>query len=447
MNQQTNFKYLLIMLLLAIASILEPRSANAQERKTVKDYFLNLPASYLRMTTGGRQLDRTERSQLLERGGTIFINMKNMLNSDLRISRFARGSIALLFGLWLSFNLATPIQAHWADLAVADIQIDRQDVSVNLTIPTGLVAQFNDDKNNQLSDAELTKHQQDLQTFFNKKVQLTAAREQNETLIVKSTVGKKLPLNLISTPDTHSNLLLQYHWAQPIGQLQLHYDLFVPGVNTARCLAQIANGGSIDNLVLTPTSKNVALIDAPILQQITSFIGLGVEHIWTGYDHILFLVSLLMLGGQLSYLIKVVSAFSLSHSITLSLAVLNIVSVPSRWVEIIIALSIAYVAAENLWKKEPDLGRWKLAFGFGLIHGLGFSSALQELELPRDNLLVSLVSFSAGIEMGQIAIVLLTYVCLAYLRKLPGDLTVRRLISSGVIVMSLVWFWERAFVG
>jgi hydrogenase/urease accessory protein HupE len=370
-----------------------------------------------------------------------------MLNSDFPISRFTRNLIALLLGLWLSFTLAMPSQAHWADLAVADIKIEQQDVNVNLTIPTGLVAQFDDDKNNQLSDAEITKHQKDLRTFFNEKVQLTASREKSETLTIKSTVAKNLPSTLIATPDTHSNLLLQYHWAQPISQLQLHYELFVPGVNTARCLAQIANGDRLDNLVLTPTSKNVALIDAPILQQITSFIGLGVEHIWTGYDHILFLISLLMLGGQLSYLIKVVTAFSLSHSITLSLAVLNIVSVPSRWVEIIIALSIAYIAAENLWKKEPDLGRWKLAFGFGLIHGLGFSSALQELELPRNNLLVSLLSFSAGIEMGQIAIVLSTYVCLSYLRKFSWDLTIRRLISVGVIVMSAIWFWERTVVG
>jgi HupE / UreJ protein len=358
------------------------------------------------------------------------------LDAYSRIPRFIRNTIALCLGLVLSLALAIPSQAHWADLAVADIQIEKQAVKIDLTIPTGLVAQFDDDK-----------YQSELQVFFNEKIQLTAAREKNATLLVKSTFANKLPSNLIATPDTHSNLRLQYQWTQPIEQLQLHYDLFVPGVNTARCLAQVTKDDRIDNLVLTPTSKNVALIDAPILQQITSFIGLGIEHIWTGYDHILFLISLLMLGGKLNYLIKVVSAFSLSHSITLSLAVLNIVSVPSRWVEIAIALSIAYIAAENLWRKEPNLARWQLAFGFGLIHGLGFSSALQELELPRNNLLVSLVSFSAGIEMGQIAIVLLTYVCLSYLRKLPWDLAIRRLISVGVIVMSGIWFWERAFMG
>jgi hydrogenase/urease accessory protein HupE len=370
-----------------------------------------------------------------------------LLNTYALIPRFGRNVIALLLGLVLSFALAIPSQAHWADLAVADIQIRERDVELNLTIPTGLVDRFDDDQNRKLSALEITKHQDDLQEFFNQKIRLTAAGQTQRTLTVRSTVAKNLQPNLIATPDTHSNLLLKYRWAEPLSQLQMNYDLFVPGVNTARCLAQVFRDGKVDNIVFTPTAKNAALIDAPILQQIGSFVGLGIEHILTGYDHILFLVSLLMLGGGLRYLLKVVTAFSISHSITLTLAVLNIISVPSRWVEIFIALSIAYIAAENLWRKEPNLARWQLAFGFGLIHGLGFSSALQELELPRNNLAVSLVSFSAGIEIGQISIVLLTYLCLSYLRKFPWDLTIRRLISGGVIVMSAIWFWERAFMG
>lgn len=364
-----------------------------------------------------------------------------------RISQIGRIAIAWGFGLLMVLGLGLPSQAHWADLAVADIQIENQNVNMNLTVPTGLFAQFDDDKNQQLSVEEVTKYQQELRKFLSEKIQLTAAKVNYDTLLVSSTTAKKVSSNLVATPETHSNLLLQYRWAQPIDQLQMNYDLFVPGVNTARCLAQVFRDGRVDNIVFTPISKNAALIDAPILQQISSFVGLGIEHIFTGYDHILFLVSLLMLGGSVGYLIKVVTAFSISHSITLSLAVLNIVSVPSRWVEIIIALSIAYIAAENLWRKEPNQARWQLAFAFGLIHGLGFSSALQELELPQNNLVVSLISFSAGIEIGQISIVLLTYLCLSYLRRFPWDLTIRRLISVGVIVMSLIWFWERAFMG
>ncbi|WP_373544137.1 HupE/UreJ family protein [Chamaesiphon sp.] len=373
--------------------------------------------------------------------------LENVRSFYRQISQVWKIAIAWGLGLLMVLGLGLPSQAHWADLAVADIQIENQNVNMNLTVPTGLFAQFDDDKNQQLSVEEVTKYQPELQKFLSEKIQLTAAKVKYDTLIVSSTTAKKLSSNLIATPENHSNLQLIYRWAQPINQLQMNYDLFVPGVNTARCLAQVFRDGRVDNIVFTPISKNAALIDAPILQQISSFVGLGIEHIFTGYDHILFLVSLLMLGGSLGYLIKVVTAFSISHSITLSLAVLNIVSVPSRWVEIIIALSIAYIAAENLWRKEPNLARWQLAFGFGLIHGLGFSSALQELELPRNNLVVSLISFSAGIEIGQISIVLLTYLCLSYLRRFPWDLTIRRLISVGIIVMSAIWFCERAFIG
>jgi hypothetical protein len=362
------------------------------------------------------------------------------------ISRAWKIAICWGLGLLIVLSLSTPSQAHWADLAVADIQIRERNVDLNLTIPTGLISQFDDDKNQQLSELEIKNHQKDLQEFLSEKIKLTAAGEKNDTLTIKSTVAKKIPSNLIATPDTHSSLLLQYHWARPINQLQMHYDLFVPGVSTARCLAQVFRHDRVDNLVFTPDSKNATLIDAPIGQQISSFIALGIEHIWTGYDHILFLISLLMLGGELGYLLKVVTAFSLSHSVTLFLAALNIISVPSRWVEIAIALSIAYIASENLWQKEPK-ARWQLAFAFGLIHGLGFSSALQELELPRTNLVTSLASFSVGIELGQFAIVLAVYFALAYLRKFPWDLTIRRLISVGVIVMSAIWFWERAFMG
>jgi fluoride ion exporter CrcB/FEX len=350
------------------------------------------------------------------------------------------------FGFLMVLSLALPSQAHWADLAVADIQVKAQDVEINLTIPTGLLEQFDDDKSKQLSAAEITKHQPELQKFLDEKVILKVAGEKPTESKVGFGASSDLPSNLNVAPGTHSSLLLTYHWPQSVNQLQMNYDLFVPGVNTARCLVQVSRGNQLDNLVLTPNNNNVALIDAPLGQKVVSFMGLGIEHIWTGYDHILFLISLLMLGGELRYLLKVVTAFSLSHTFTLTLAALNIVSFPSRWVEIIIALSIAYIAAENIWQKEAK-ARWQLAFGFGLIHGLGFSSALQELELPRTNLITSLASFSVGIEIGQFAIVLGVYSALWFLRKSAWDLKVRQLISAGVIVMSLIWFWERAFIG
>jgi HupE / UreJ protein len=372
--------------------------------------------------------------------------LRNTLLAELSKPRTWRILISWGLGLLMMLSLAIPSQAHWADLAVADIQINAQEVEVNLTVPTGLLTQFDDDKSQQLSAAEITKHQTELQKFLNEKIRLLSSNQNPEKLMIKFGGGKDLSSNLNVAPGTHSNLLLQYTWPQAISQLQMHYELFAPNVTTARCLAQIRRNGELNNFVFTPSTTNAALINAPIGQQIVSFIGLGIEHIYTGYDHILFLISLLMLGGELGYLIKIVTAFSISHSFTLFLAALNIVSVPSRLVEIIIALSIAYIASENLWRKTPK-ARWQLAFAFGLIHGLGFSSALQELDLPRTNLVASLASFSVGIELGQMSIVLAVYGCLRYLSKLPWDLTIRRLISIGVIAMSLIWFWERVFQG
>lgn len=352
--------------------------------------------------------------------------------------------IGLMIGLLISLNFVLPIQAHWADLAVAEIQIKERTVEINLTLPTGLVAQFDDDQNGQLSAVEVSTHSLEIQKFLDQKIQLTAGAQQAGNLIVRSTIAKAAISNLNTSPDTHSNLLLTYNWAQPLDRLQIHYDLFAPDVTTARCLAQVLRDGKIDNLVFTPASKDAALINLPVWQQITSFISLGIEHILTGYDHILFIISLLMLGGGLKYLLKVVTAFTLSHSVTLSLAVLNIFTLPSQFVECAIALSIAYIAAENLWRTEST-GRWKLAFGFGLIHGLGFASALTELNLPKSNLAVSLASFNIGVELGQVSVVLVIYFLLSLLRKFPWDLAIRRSISIGVIGMSLVWFWERAF--
>jgi hydrogenase/urease accessory protein HupE len=375
----------------------------------------------------------------------IFLKLKQLLRRQ-RLTSPA-WKIVIHGGLALSMTLllALPSSAHWADVAVADIQIKEQEVQLHLTIPTGLVTQFDDDKNQQLSASEITKYQASLQKFLKDKIRLTASGSESKQLTIEpggATQSSRNP----RTTGTHSNLLLQYHWAEPIKQLQMHYELFLPGITTARCLVQVGQGDRINNLVLTPTANRAALIDLPIEQQISSFITLGVEHILTGYDHILFLISLLLLGGNLRYLLKIVTAFTLAHSVTLALAVLNIVTLPSRGVEIVIALSIAYIAAENLWLKEPR-GRWQLAFGFGLIHGFGFSTILRELDLPSTNLVISLASFNVGVELGQIAIVLAIYFSLSLIQKTSWYSTIRRLISLGIIGISFVWLWERVVQG
>jgi hypothetical protein len=137
---------------------------------------------------------------------------------------------------------------------------------------------------------------------------------------------------------------------------------------------------------------------------------LGVEHIFTGYDHLAFLFGLLVVAGfaslrsGLRYVLGVVTAFTVAHSITLIASGLDWVRLPPRFVEPAIALSIFYVAVENLFVRTPRL-RWLLTFGFGLVHGFGFASVLREIGLPPRGLVLSLLSFNVGVEAGQLAVV------------------------------------------
>jgi hydrogenase/urease accessory protein HupE len=180
------------------------------------------------------------------------------------------------------------------------------------------------------------------------------------------------------------------------------------------------------------------------------FLRLGVEHIFTGYDHIAFLIGLLLLGGSFKELVQIVTAFTLAHSITLALATLEVVSPTPRLVEPLIAASIVYVAAENLWALRRGTRaaalrhRWMLTFAFGLVHGFGFASVLRELHLPRSGVAAALVTFNLGVEVGQVCIVAVAVPLLAALRKTRWfePLGVR-VCSLAVGCLGLTWLVQR----
>jgi len=178
-----------------------------------------------------------------------------------------------------------------------------------------------------------------------------------------------------------------------------------------------------------------------------SFFPLGIEHILTGYDHLLFLLALMLRGGGLWSLLKIITAFTLAHSITLALAALDVIVLPSALVESVIALSIAYVALENLLPRYAASRRWAVSFLFGLVHGFGFSSVLREIGLPKENLLLALLNFNLGVEVGQLTVVLLVVPILMRLRSRPWEPRVVATISGVILAVGLVLFVERAFLG
>ncbi len=187
----------------------------------------------------------------------------------------------------------------------------------------------------------------------------------------------------------------------------------------------------------------------------------GVWHIWIGFDHILFLLSLLLPAvllwrapGWLAVetfraafvdVFKIVTAFTLAHSITLSLATLGLVSLPSRWVESAIAASVVLAALNNLWPLFHRR-RWMVAFGFGLIHGFGFASVLVDLGLPREALALALVGFNLGVEAGQLAIVAL-FLPLAFTLRRTAFYRRAVMVGGSVLIVALAgtWLIERAF--
>ncbi|MES2824925.1 MAG: HupE/UreJ family protein [Pseudomonadota bacterium] len=193
----------------------------------------------------------------------------------------------------------------------------------------------------------------------------------------------------------------------------------------------------------------LAATQTPTQSSFAEFYRMGIEHILSGYDHLLFLAGLLVVCLSLRSCLIIITAFTLAHSITLILATLKWVSIPGNLVEMAIAGSIMFVGIENLWRArgnhEPQ-GRWLLTFGFGLIHGLGFAGALMDVGLPSSGiqLVAPLLAFNLGVETGQLAVAAIVLPCLLWLRKyswfaarlVPG-------ISILVVAAGLYWLLER----
>lgn len=232
---------------------------------------------------------------------------------------------------------------------------------------------------------------------------------------------------------------------------EVQYSLFFDLDPTHRGLLKAASGTA----VLSPERPSAPLLGdtRSASAQFLDYAREGVWHIWIGFDHILFLVSLLLpsvlaaarFGPALLDVVKVVTAFTVAHSITLALAALSVIALPSRLVESAIAFSVILAALNNVWP-VVQRGRWLVAFAFGLVHGFGFASVLADLGLPQDTLLVALLGFNLGVEAGQLAIVA-AFLPLAYLAR--HTWAYRRLVVTGgslaIALVAALWLVERAF--
>ena len=248
--------------------------------------------------------------------------------------------------------------------------------------------------------------------------------------------------------DQHVMTLgLTYVFPQQV--LALELDSSLPDVlgPTHIHLASVTLSGRVQEQILDNRHRTAFFTQTSgtWLQTMGRFIWLGIQHIATGYDHLSFLLGLLIATAALKSLVKIVTSFTVAHSMTLALATFDIVVLPSRFTESMIAASIVYVAVENLLRKR-SLERWKLTFLFGLVHGFGFSNVLREMQLPRANLALTLFSFNLGVEIGQVVFVAMLFPLIDELVK-SGWAWLRPAISVAIGILATIWFIQRAVFG
>jgi hydrogenase/urease accessory protein HupE len=353
-----------------------------------------------------------------------------------------------LYGLIVAVALLwSTAGAHWADLAVAEVSSTDRTVELTLTYPTGLTAFADSDRNGSLSSAEIVKHQSQLEASLGAAIQVSSGDLSGTLEVAPALNDVKLPEGVSSR--SHTTLTLRYRFAQQLEGYAIRYNLFVPGVSTASCVATVRAGDTIQSVVFTPQNPvfTVNTSSAPV--EFKGFVLLGIEHILTGYDHLLFLLALLALGGGIKSLLKVITAFTVAHSITLALTTLHIIHLPAQIVESGIALSIAVVAVENLLRRNEatrlERGRWLVTFAFGLLHGMGFAGILEELSIPAANLPTALIGFNLGVELGQLSVVLPVFGLLKLLERVRFNVPVQYAASVTAVIAGAYWFVQRAF--
>jgi hydrogenase/urease accessory protein HupE len=284
------------------------------------------------------------------------------------------------------------------------------------------------------------------------------ARPKLQTIVrsaIKFSTGEGAELSGIQCKGRSAGSYLALAFEGPSDGDAIQYNFMFEYDSSHRAIAVLVNGG-VETIEVLTSSERILAFDKPGRFGFSGLIRQGVNHILEGMDHILFLVALLLpvvrlrSGGRnfretLLNVLKIITAFTLAHSLTLSCAALGIMTLPSRLVESVIAFSVLLAGANIVFRWWDDRA-WTLAFVFGLIHGFGFASALAELQLRRGTFLRSIVGFNLGVETGQFLIVAAVFPIAFWVRE---KWVYQRLVlrgGSGIIMLvAFLWILERSF--
>jgi hydrogenase/urease accessory protein HupE len=363
------------------------------------------------------------------------------LNQNMTIHKFILASAVILAGVCL---LAVPAQAHDPGLSAADIQIDAQGLTAHLSFAGSDLASLtsqNVNKNGPASaDAgrgDTTVEPKDLL-----EVSVDGVRIQGERVASRVDASGTVHLDIRFPLERGSVLTLR---STAIVKLARGHRQYLS--------VKSADGNLLAEKILDANQDTLELHIGGLSARrgfagFREFLALGIEHILTGYDHLAFLLGLLIIGGSFKSVARIITSFTIAHSITLGLATMDVVRIPPSIVEPLIAASVMYVGLENIFRREHR-ARWLLTFGFGLVHGFGFASALRELGIGTGGMgaAVPLLSFNMGVELGQIGIAAIALPLIWKLRSRP--LFPRRwvpAVSLLVAAAGCVWLVQRTLL-
>jgi hydrogenase/urease accessory protein HupE len=332
-----------------------------------------------------------------------------------------------------------PAFAHPLSVSYSSWVVEPRAIRATIRLPLDdmdLLLQLDEDLDGTVSDAELTRAVPALLRYQRERVTLTAGGRRIDPVL--DSISKWEDRDRFPYVETVARYPLAAGGVEWSLRVQLLTDLY----GDHRNLGEIVRGDRRTEVLFQGGNIYDARLPPRWWQTAGSFIAFGVEHIFTGYDHLLFLFGLLLVGRGTRDLVTIVTSFTVAHSTTLSIAALGLFE-PTAWtVEAAIALSVAYVGVENLIVKDPR-HRWRLAFAFGLVHGFGFANLLRDMNLQSNALVLSLFSFNTGVEIGQVAVVAMIWPGMRLLGRRPYHRLVVRATSLAIASIGLVWFYQR----
>jgi HupE / UreJ protein len=334
--------------------------------------------------------------------------------------------------------LSPPLGAHPLNVGIADIAISERQIEVQLSLnlfELDVLLSLDRDLDARVDLAEVEARRPELVGYLTSKVGVlvgaeSAPAEVGAFHVRQSADGKP-------TFET----TLRFTSREPLQAFTLRCEPLTELGADHKTIARIVRGGRSEQFVFQQGVVYEAK-ERTFAESAAQFLELGIHHIFVGYDHLAFLIALVLPRQPWLELVKIVTSFTVAHSVTLSLAALDIVRLPATLVEVGIALSVAWVAMENLRAKTFNR-RWVVSFLFGFVHGFGFANVLQELHLGRSALVASLIFFNVGVEIGQVVIISLLLPLLWLLARTPAHAASVKVASLAILVAGTFWFFER----